>query len=368
MSDEQAAAEPTDAIGIANAGDDQANGLDGIEAATQALRAARMAMEDEETTFSAKNPKSAKAAKAPKVAKEVKAAAAEPAPVPEPEQEEAASESEPPAVEKPAPGDGTDQEKVPERLAKSWANISRKEAQLRTQQQQFKEQMSQMETQRKELQETLARVEGAKKDPIGYLDKELGRKWYQDATERFINDGVSGKPTTEQQVAMLQQQITEEREAREKWFEERWKSKESERDQQKSNEAQAHRYMSDVESLVKSDDRFELTRLSPDGVDAVRELVVGYLKEHNQLLTPEQAATLVEQELEARADALFKAQKLRAKYQATKTEPPEAKPRSKTLTTNLASNGTSAGDMSPDQRVALAVQQLRQHRTQRGDA
>lgn len=261
-----------------------------------------------------------------------------------------------------------------DRLSKSWAAIAKREARLREQQKEFAEHRRMMEQQAKEIEELRGLkgvLETLREDPIAVLDKLGPKDWYEKATKRFLAD-PSGRPSPQDEVAKIKAQLAKEREDREKWFEEKWQSRIQDYEQQRTGQQQAQQYTNELNNLVATDDRFELTRTTAGAIEAVLEVTSGYLKEYGKLLSPEEAATLVENELEEQAEKLHQTKKLQQRFaqqqQAQPTSPPRQQPsagsrkqtqQTKTLSDNLAASGTPAVKMTREQEIMEAAKLYR---------
>lgn len=208
--------------------------------------------------------------------------------------------------------DATPEEEPKDRLSKSWAAISKKEAFIRKALAEIKETKSQLELSTKEIDELRQLKRALQEDPVKVLDNVAGKDWYEKATQRFLQDS-SGKLSAEEKIQHLEKKIELEREEREKWFKSRWDEEEKKYRQQAEYQSKANEYVNELTKVISAGDDFELTRSTDGGVEAVLEVVNGYLQKTGKLLSPTEAATLVEKELELEAEKLLKSQKLRQK-------------------------------------------------------
>lgn len=262
----------------------------------------------------------------------------------------------PPVVDKPE----TD------KLSKSWASISKKESDVRRQLKEIETQRATLDQAKAELEELRQLKMALATDPIPALDKHAGRDWYQKATERFVKDS-SGQMPVEEKLARLEAQLERERTEKTKWFEDEWDKKTKQQQQATQYEQQASGYLTEMQKLIETDDRFELTRTTPNGSQAVIELVNGHLEKTGVLLSQEEAVTLVEEELEKQALAMLAAHKLRAKIaeiKHVKQSSPKANSGPKTLTDQLSASGTPAYPQNQHERIAEAAKLYRRLRSQ----
>lgn len=261
----------------------------------------------------------------------------------------------------------------PERLTRSWAAVAKQEAYNREQKRLLTEQKAALDAATHELQELRQIKHALTQDPADVLDKLGDKNWYQKITERLIkNPDGNGRPGVEEKVAKLEAELERVTSEREQWFEEKLKKHDENREMQSAHQQRAGQYLQQLNELVGKDERFEVTRNWPGGIDTVVEVVNGHLAKTGQLLSPEEAATLVEGELTQHAEALLKAQKLRAKLGIDKqtskiavAKAPGAPPT--TLTENLtaSSNGIRSGPLSDHERFGDAAKLLRTLRDQR---
>ena len=255
------------------------------------------------------------------------------------------------------PTEGEPAEKVPdERISKAWAKVAKLEAKIRERESAAKA----IEARAKEAEDKYnAWSERARKDPIGLVSESVGTQWYEDATKRMLADG---KPTDAEKLRQLEASVgdvdkraTEIADARIQQFRQEYEA------QRRSQE-----YVSDVAKAL-TDDRFELTRLSPTGADDCVRLAAEIYKREGKLLPPEKIAGMIEAELEVQARVWAGAKKLgRSQTEtASKKDRPSAE-RPRTIGHKLTSDSAAApsGARTPQQRAADAVKALRRMKAQ----
>lgn len=243
---------------------------------------------------------------------------------------------------------------IDKRLSMSWQAISKRESALREQKTALDATAAEVKAAQTELAELRQLRAALKQDPVAVLDQHADKDWYQKATKRFIADPQGGMPADER-IAQLEARLAKTDEDRDAWFEKRYEERRAKEGEAQKYQQQADDYTGTLRKLVDTDDRFEYTRLAPNGVDAVIELVNSHLRESNVLLSPEDAATLVEEELEKQYAAVAKAKKFNAaataiaatnKQKSTSTQKAPSGPT--TLTDNLSASGTPVRDDEAD--------------------
>ena len=265
---------------------------------------------------------------------------------------------EPPKADEPPP------DPQEQRLSKSWAAISKREAAIRNESRAIEEQRAALSAAQAELVELRKLRENLVADPVAVLDAHAGKDWYQKATQRFI-ESPTGSATPDSRIAQLEKALDDERKGRDEWFDKQWQARETKRSELTSAQQQAEQYTSKLRQLVETDDRFELTRITPNGIQAVIDIVNAHLQQSKVLLEPEDAATLIEEELEKQYQALSGAKKIAIaakpaqKQDATQTAPKAPSGPPKTLTDNMSASGTPAHQQTEAEEIREAAKLYR---------
>lgn len=289
---------------------------------------------------------------------------AEAKPETEPPQEEPATE-EPKKEPEASPDD-----KSNDRLSKSWAAISKRESQVRQALRDIESKTSELQGMQSELLELRRLRDSIKSDPVSFMDQHYGPDWYSKATQRFIND-PKGAPSSDERIAALEAKLEATVKDRDKWLEEQWEKRERAKAEVDKGQQQAAQYLEEAKRLIDTDDRFEVTRNTKNYMGIIEELVAGYYQQHGVLLSQEEAATLVEEELLEDTKTRLKANKLRSVLSEItepekKTKKHDGSP--KTLTDKLSgassSNGQREETLTERMHAAakLLVQMNRQER------
>lgn len=192
-----------------------------------------------------------------------------------------------------------DEPKAQDRVSRGWARITRQEARLREEREQAKAEREAFKAEQQSFQKRMAEIEERerllKEDPAAWFEKHAPENAYEMVTRRYLNDG---QPSQEElfarqqdEIQRLRQELTDYRTSQE----------------QASLEKQEAAYRAQLNAELAKDD-YELIKAF-DAADQVEELVVLWAEEKKELLTPAQAAAMVEAQLEETLPKLSKTSK-----------------------------------------------------------
>lgn len=285
--------------------------------------------------------------------------------------------AEPTKEDKPAESAPVQDDKTIDKLSKSWASLTKREGSLVARERAASERESSVKQLEQKYQEAIAKLDAFQKDPIGFMNSNAGNDWYAKATERFYQS-PDGKMSADERVAALEKQLQDELSNRDKHIQEAIKSWQEKSQKEQEERTTVERYMSVVDDIVDKDDRFELTRSHPNGKRYVKDLIEKWYQQHNEVLTQERAASMIETELEKELEQLSATKKAKSKIgavatpsQKATTQPPkQERPTEdgpKTLTSELNRMPTRWEASSRDD-VKEAAKLLRRLREQNREA
>lgn len=209
-----------------------------------------------------------------------------------PAPQEAAPEQEAPAPEAESHGDS--QPDVD--FAKRFSALSRREKAIRQQQEEFKARQREFEEKQREYQQWQQLKASAKDDPLAFL--EANGLTYQEITNRILDDDSLSPEEKAQKIAKAEidefkRQLAEEREQ---------KAKEQQELEEKAKEEEIiNRYKDGIRQVCQDTDKFSLINYEGDTAhELVFQVAEDYFAEHGEVLSPEDAATQVENFLEKR--------------------------------------------------------------------
>lgn len=268
-----------------------------------------------------------------------------PAPPPDPEDGTSA-----PAATEPAPPEETEGQKL---ISRAWAALATREKKMREEVDQSRQAVESAKATRAEADKILAELRA---DPIAFVTKQVGPSWYETATGRMLN---GGEPTEAERLKAIEAQASN----IDKVVEQRVQEALSRYEQQISIQREVSQIRSEI-STVLQDDRFELTRLFPNGAAEVEQVIAGYLTQHGRRLTAEQAAGMVEKVLE---ENLGKAKKFAPKApvepESKKSTSGPSAERPRTIGQKLTSGAaTPKAPMTRAERIAAATKAMRRIR------
>lgn len=258
-------------------------------------------------------------------------------------------------------------------LSRQLAMVARKDAEYRRKMQELEAREAQYKERAAKLEELQGFKKSFEEDFVRALDTHVGEGWYEKATNRFVND-PSGKITPDERVSALEKQLEEERANKDKWLSEKLAEIRKQENAQLQEIMQDQRMRGDIKKLVEEDERFELTRSDPDNLVIVHEVMQFWKKNYGEELPIEDAAVMVEEDLEKKVQKLFGAKKLSEmlKNNVTpgdikpETKAPRAKEagQMKTLTNKMsaASAPPPSGRLSEEERLAAAIDAFRSAR------
>lgn len=260
------------------------------------------------------------------------------APTEEPDKEEPAEAAE---ESKPEPED--------ERLALSWEKVMEKDRELVALKKQLSDQQKALEAHPKANPEVARLAQLAKSDPIAFLQQQGIN--YEQAFQRWTDAIASGKapePVAPNQSRGVDPDEIEQRVAQRI-------------QQEMAQYAQQQKYQDWVNERdrVLEGDSYEPIRLL--GAESeVEELTALYLREHNKLLSPKEAADMLLPEAKKKLEAI--ASKFRPADQQEQVAKPKAKSGPRTLGSDLERSSLPAtddddepGDIHAELRKAAAL-------------
>ena len=256
-----------------------------------------------------------------------------------------------PVIEAPKAEEVKPVEEPKERDSVRFAALAKREREVVKGKDALKTERVQFETERKELSDYKAAKQEAKSSPLKAL--ELLGVTYKELTDFIMNDE---KPTVDSRFESLQEKfdrLQKEREEEKKQVFESEKAKVNEQQQQV-----LEKWESGVKEFVKTNtERYELINLY-DQTHEVIALVKGHYAQTQKILTSEQAADLVEKQLEEYVDQAKQTKKYKAKEmpqpKAESKPPISAQPRNlNNKMTPSASTGTPL--LTREERIKRAM-------------
>lgn len=189
-------------------------------------------------------------------------------------------------------------------------DISKKFNFLTAQEKKLREREMSMKSEKEKLDAISEQLANLKQNPLKAL--EAAGWTFKDLAELILNDE---QPTTEKKIASLEQQIIEDKRARE---EERKAQAEEERlaRERELNErynSTIEKAKSDIHALVDGSDDFELIK-SQGAHDLVWDVVQEVFNETKQVIDFREAATRVEEHLTEEVEKLLKVNKFQQRY------------------------------------------------------
>jgi len=188
-------------------------------------------------------------------------------------------------------------------LSKKWNALTMQERKLRERETHFK-------TEKEKYDAIASKYENLKTNPMEVL-REAG--WdLKKLADLVLNDE---KPTTEQKLQTLEEQILEERESRkrEKTEAEEARKRALEQEQQAVYDQTVAKAKKDIDDIVSGSDEFELIR-DQGAQELVWNVMQEVWRETKQVIDIKEAALKVEGYLEDEVEKIMKAQKFQSRY------------------------------------------------------
>lgn len=247
-------------------------------------------------------------------------------------------------------------------FASKFAALSRKEKALRQREAEMENRFKEMEERLKAYEEKENTTEPEipldyrlKKNPLETL-AELGLP-YDKLTELALNDG---KLTPDMQMEIMRRELedkySKELESIRNELTERDKKAEEQKYQETINS-----YMAELTDFVNKSDSYELIRAN-DAVDLVFDVVENHYNETGNILSNEEAANLVERELEAELKRVMEKAGPKLGFGANEPKQPiKAPQQSPTLSNSQTSHVSTKGErnLSDDESKAAAAQLIK---------
>lgn len=205
-------------------------------------------------------------------------------------------------------------------FAKRFAVLSRREKELLHEKQQFKQESEEV----KKFKQILA---NAKQNPKELM--EMAGLSYKEITDFFLNDE---QPTAETRIEMLERQIKEEREERERFL----KQQEQERVDQTIAQLQ-----NNIKETVDNSDDFELIRIN-DSYDLVYNVIEEHYSEYGEVLPIKDAAQKVEEYLDEHVRGKILKTKRYSSLAEGLQESPQGEGKTATPTTTLTNSALAS--------------------------
>lgn len=261
-----------------------------------------------------------------------------------------------------ASGEKNPENNQKDEFASKFAALSRKEKALRQQEQEWKSKLEEMEARIRSYEEKENTKEPEipldyrlKKNPLQTLD-ELGLS-YDKLTELALNDG---KLTPDMQMDIMRRELEDKYSKELEDIRNELLERDKRMEEQKYEET-INGYMAELTNFVNKSDSYELIKAN-DAVDLVFDVVENHYNETGKILSNEEAADLVERELEAELKRVMEkaGPKLGFGAQASQ-EPKRPAAQSPTLSNSQTSHVSTRGDrpLSEDESKSVAAQLLK---------
>ena len=229
-------------------------------------------------------------------------------------------------------------EQEEDQFSKKFAALSRKEKAMREREDQYSRKIEELE---RRLEEMSRKPEPEKKpeiplewrlkqNPLKALE-EMGLG-YDQLTELALNDG---KLTPDLQMQLIRSELENDYKSKFEELENRLQEREEAETEAKYENAK-NNFMSEIESKVASDSRFELIN-SSNGEELVYNVIEEHYNETGNILEIDEAAQAVEEYLEAEVEKMLKLEKVSRKLGRVAEEPFEPKRQSSPTLSNAHS-------------------------------
>lgn len=255
--------------------------------------------------------------------------------------------------------------------SRKFAALSQKERKLREREQQFQKQQREWEAKQREFDDKFKQLKEREesltkgKRPLDVL-KAAGFS-YEQATQDVLGGYKPPEPDPmDQKLEPINQRLSKLDEIEQKLTQ--WEQSLQAKEQQ-----QNYRLMMDSikETVEKNQEKYELVHsMGEEGVDLIKDVMVEYYNEHEQLLTYEEACEQVEAYYEQELlERLSKTKKVQSRFKTAEASPtppaspkPQEKPQPKTLTADMTSGGEATVDidkMSPREALEYLSKKLK---------
>ena len=229
-------------------------------------------------------------------------------------------------------------EQEEDQFSKKFAALSRKEKAMREREDQYSRKIEDLE---RRLEEMSRKPEPEKKpeiplewrlkqNPLKALE-EMGLG-YDQLTELALNDG---KLTPDLQMQLIRSELENDYKSKFEELENRLQEREEAETEAKYENAE-NNFMSEIESKVAYDSRFELIT-SSNGEELVYNVIEEHYNETGNILEIDEAAQAVEEYLEAEVEKMLKLEKVSRKLGRVAEEPFEPKRQSSPTLSNAHS-------------------------------
>jgi hypothetical protein len=229
-------------------------------------------------------------------------------------------------------------EQEEDQFSKKFAALSRKEKAMREREDQYSRKIEDLEHR---LEEMNRKPEPEKKpeiplewrlkqNPLKALE-EMGLG-YDQLTELALNDG---KLTPDLQMQLIRSELENDYKSKFEELENRLQEREEAEVEAKYENAK-HNFMSEIESAVASDEKYELIN-SSNGEELVYNVIEEHYNETGNILEIDEAAQAVEEYLEAEVEKMLKLNKVSSRLGRVAEEPFEPKRQSSPTLSNAHS-------------------------------
>ena len=229
-------------------------------------------------------------------------------------------------------------EQEEDQFSKKFAALSRKEKAMREREDQYSRKIEDLE---RRLEEMNRKPEPEKKpeiplewrlkqNPLKALE-EMGLG-YDQLTELALNDG---KLTPDLQMQLIRSELENDYKSKFEELENRLQEREEAEVEAKYENAK-HNFMSEIESAVASDEKYELIN-SSNGEELVYNVIEEHYNETGNILEIDEAAQAVEEYLEAEVEKMLKLEKVSRKLGRVAEEPFEPRRQSSPTLSNAHS-------------------------------
>lgn len=253
--------------------------------------------------------------------------------------------------------------KSEDKFASKFAALSRKEKQIRQQEQQFQAMKKELETlkakQDEDAKPYLSLKDKIQKDPLSAL-AELGLS-YEDLTKKFVlREPETPEQKTMSVVESLKAEIESLKSERQKEKEESQKTQEELK--RKTEERAKQNYLEHLTKYVNDSSEYELIKAN-DAVEMVYDVMDQVYTETGKVPSEKEAADHVEAYLLEEVKKLSGLKKVKGLLQPTTAAPEPEKTASATLSNNLAQQVPSSGDrlQSDDESKRMMANLLKWH-------
>ena len=229
-------------------------------------------------------------------------------------------------------------EQEEDQFSKKFAALSRKEKAMREREDQYSRKIEDLERRLEEMNRKPEPEKNPeiplewrlKQNPLKALE-EMGLG-YDQLTELALNDG---KLTPDLQMQLIRSELENDYKSKFEELENRLQEREEAETEAKYENAK-HNFMSEIESAVASDEKYELIN-SSNGEELVYNVIEEHYNETGNILEIDEAAQAVEEYLEAEVEKMLKLEKVSRKLGRVAEEPFEPKRQSSPTLSNVHS-------------------------------